>query len=67
MAVRSPGRRPRGIILLLLLLMARRGALAVELWSDEQDRRGELAVAGKTTFLAADAPSDPVLFPDDHS
>ena len=51
----------------LLLLTARRGVLAVELWSDEQGRRGELAVAGKTTFLASDAPSDPVLFPDDHS
>ena len=67
MAVRSLGRLPRGIILLLLLLTARRGALAVELWSDEQGRRGELAVAGKTTFLASDAPSDPALFPDDHS
>jgi len=67
MVARSPGRRPRGIVLLLLLLMARRGALAVELWSDEQGRRGELAVAGKTTFLASDTPSDPLLFPEDHS
>jgi len=45
----------------LLLLTASHGVLAVELWSDEQGRRGELAVAGKTTFLASDAPSDPVL------
>jgi hypothetical protein len=50
-----------------LLLTAPRGALAIELWSDEQGRQGELAVAGKATFLASDAPSDPVLFPDDHS
>jgi hypothetical protein len=66
MVAQLPGRRSRGIFLLLLLLMARRGTLAVELWSDE-GRRGELAVAGKTTFLASDAPNDPLLFPDDHS
>jgi hypothetical protein len=51
----------------MLLLMTRGSALAVELWSDEQGRQGELAIAGKATFLASDAPSDPVLFPDDHS
>ena len=61
------GRRWRGFVLMTLLLMARRGAFAVELWSDEEGRQGELAIAGKATFLAADAPSDPVLFPDNHS
>ncbi|MHC4628473.1 MAG: hypothetical protein ACYTDV_15960, partial [Planctomycetota bacterium] len=60
-------RRHRGIVVLILLLMAPRGTRAIELWSDEQGRKGELAVTGKTTFLASDAPSDPVLFPEDNS
>jgi hypothetical protein len=51
----------------MLVLIARQGAVAIELWSDEQGRKGELAVAGKATFLASEAPNDPVLFPDDHS
>ena len=67
MAAQSPGRRWKGIVFLMLLLMTRGSTLAFELWSDEQGRQGELAVAGKATFLASDAPSDPVLFPDDHS
>ncbi|MHC4168319.1 MAG: hypothetical protein ACYSWQ_15305 [Planctomycetota bacterium] len=67
MVAQPPGRRWRAFILVALLLTAPRGALAIELWSDEQGRQGELAVAGKATFLASDAPSDPVLFPDDHS
>jgi hypothetical protein len=50
-----------------LFVTAQRGVLAVELWSDAEGRRGELAIAGKATFLASDAPSDPLLFPDDHS
>jgi len=67
MVTQTLGRRWSILALLTLLLMAPCGASAVELWSDEEGRRGELAVAGKATFLASDAPSDPVLFPDDHS
>ena len=67
MVARSLGRQWRKFVLLTLLVMAQRGSLAVELWSDEEGRRGELAIAGKATFLASDAPSDPVLFPDDRS
>jgi len=67
MVARSLGRQRSGIVFLMLLLMTRGSAWAVELWSDEQGRQGELAVAGKATFLASDAPSDPVLFPNDHS
>lgn len=40
MVAQSPGRRSRGLFLLLLLVMARSGTLAVELWSDERGRRG---------------------------
>jgi len=67
MVAQSPGRQWREFVLLTLLVMAQRGSLAVELWSDEEGHQGELAIAGKATFLASDAPNDPVLFPDDHS
>ncbi|MFC1636153.1 hypothetical protein ACFL5Z_15080 [Planctomycetota bacterium] len=53
--------------MITLFLTVQRGALAIELWSDDEGRRGELAVAGKATYLASDAPNDPVLFPDEHS
>jgi len=67
MGIRAHGRQWRGLVLLALLLAVQHRVLAVGLWSDEEGRRGELAIAGKTTYLASDAPSDPVLFPDDHS
>jgi hypothetical protein len=35
--------------------------VAIELWSDEKGRRGNLDVTGKATSLYADAPSDPAL------
>jgi len=67
MVAQSLGRRWRRFVFLTLLVVAQRSALAVELWSDEDGRQGELAVAGKATFLASDAPDDPALFPDDKS
>jgi hypothetical protein len=47
--------------------MVQREASAIELWSNEEGRRCELAIAGKATFLTSDAPSDPILFPDEHN
>ena len=47
--------------------MAQRGAPAFELWSDDEGRQGALTVAGKMTWLGSEAPSDPILFPDDDS
>ncbi len=67
MVSQAPGRQWREFVLLMLLLIIQRGASAVELWSDDEGGRGELAIAGKATYLASDAPSDPVLYPDDHS
>ncbi|MEJ2705287.1 MAG: hypothetical protein P8Z79_22835, partial [Sedimentisphaerales bacterium] len=67
MLIRSPGRQWRHLVLFTLLLTVQRNTSAIELWSDEKGRHGELAVAGKATFLASDAPDDPVLFPDEHS
>jgi hypothetical protein len=67
MLMRSPGRQWRRLVLLTLLLTVQRNTSAVELWSDEEGHHGELTIAGKATFLASDAPNDPVLFPDEHS
>lgn len=67
MAAQSFGRGSRGLVLLAFLMTVQRGAPAFELWSDEEGHQGELAVAGKATYLASDAPGDPVLFPKDHS
>lgn len=61
------GRQRRGLVLLALLLTVQRGAPAVELWSDEEGRQGELTIASKMTWLGAEAPSDPLLFPDNDS
>jgi len=60
-------RQPKRCILPVLLALAARYAFAVELWSDEQGRYGQLDVTGKVTSLASDAPSDPFLFPDGFS
>jgi hypothetical protein len=51
----------------VLLLAVQRRTSALELWSDDEGRQGELTVAGKMTWLGAEAPSDPILFPDDDS
>ncbi len=53
-----------GVALLLVLHLLCRSALAIELWSDDEGRRGDLDVAGKTTFLTSDLPPDPFLFPE---
>jgi len=53
--------------LLLLFPGAQHCASALELSSDDEGRRSNLTVAGKVTFLASDAPGDPVLFPDEHT
>jgi len=59
-------RQRNPFIVLVLLLAPWAGGL--ELWSDdERGSRGDLDVAGKVTSLASNAPSDPILFPDDFS
>lgn len=63
----TPRRQGRGLVLLALLLIGRRGTSAVELWSDDEGRRGDLAIAGKATWLGSRAPDDPLLFPDTDS
>lgn len=65
--IRVRDRRWRSFVLFALLLTIQHGASAIELWSDDEGQRGELAIAGKATYLASDAPSDPVLFPDEHT
>jgi len=67
MVTREQVRRCIGVILLLLFPGIRRCASAFELLSDDEGRYSNLTVAGKATFLASDAPSDPVLFPDEHN
>jgi len=62
-----PSRLPAAPLLLTFLLMVPRGAGAVELWSDEEGRQGDLDIAGKVTSLASSPPSDPILFPDGFS
>jgi hypothetical protein len=56
-----------GVVWLLASHLWCPGAPAVELWSDEQGRRGALDVTGKITSLSSDPPADPFLFPDDFS
>jgi len=59
------GLRERAVMaVVLVLLLAPRGALALDLWSDDEGHRGTLDVTGKITSLASDAPADPFLFPD---
>ena len=60
-------RQSRGRVLLILLLLPLRCAFSLELWSEEDGGHGALDVAGKLTSLAADAPSDPFLYPDGFS
>jgi len=67
MVTREQVRRCIGVIWLLLFPGIRRCASAFELLSDDEGRYSNLTVAGKATFLASDAPSDPVLFPDEHN
>jgi len=56
-------RQPKRCVLLALVALVPHYACAVELWSDEDGRHGQLDVTGKVTSLASDAPSDPFLFP----
>ena len=64
---RLPNRLPAALLLLTFLLVVAQDVRAVELWSDEEGRRGDLDIAGKLTSLASHPPSDPFLFPDGSS
>ena len=65
--LRAPCRQLRVFTPVVLLLLLPRWTAAVELWSDEEGRRGTLDIAGKATSLASHAPADPFLFPDNFS
>jgi len=65
--LRLPSRSGTVPLLLTFLLMISRGTGAVELWTDEEGRQGDLDIAGKLTSLASSPPSDPILFPDGFS
>lgn len=61
-------RRATLVVMLLICWHGRsRPSSAIELWSDDEGRRGDLDIAGKATFLASDTPADPLLFPTGHS
>jgi len=62
-----PSRQFKRLAVLVVLLVFSRSAFGLDLWSEENGSHGALDVAGKLTSLAADAPSDPFLYPDGFS
>jgi len=67
MVIQEQARRYIGLVLFMLFPGIQHCVSAFELSSDNEGHHSNLTVAGKATFLASDAPSEPILFPDEHN